>query len=186
MSKVQVVPKRRKREGKTNYRKRIALLMSRQDRLVVRKSLKYTYAQIVRYDERGDKIVAQASTHELKKLGWKHSCSNMPAAYLAGVLLASKVKKSGELILDIGLNQSVRGSRLYAVAKGAIDGGLKINVSKNVMPSDERVRGQHIASFVSSLSGEALQKQYGAEIKKGNDPKNITKDVEALIKKVKG
>ena len=51
------VPFRRRREGKTDYRKRLKLLLSRKPRLVVRKSLNNIIAQIVEYDEKGDRVV---------------------------------------------------------------------------------------------------------------------------------
>ena len=49
------VKPRRRREGKTDYRKRLRLLRSRKIRMVVRKSLKNTQVQLVEYKE-GDLI----------------------------------------------------------------------------------------------------------------------------------
>ena len=68
-----VIPFRRKREGKTNYKKRIAFLTSEKPRLVIRKSLKNITAQIVIYEPKGDKVIASACSAELTKLGWKFS-----------------------------------------------------------------------------------------------------------------
>ena len=67
------MPFRRRREGKTNYKKRLKLLLSKKPRLVVRKSLKYIRAQIVEFDKKGDKTLASAFSRELKKLGWKYA-----------------------------------------------------------------------------------------------------------------
>ena len=44
---------RRKREGATNYRKRLKILASNKPRLVVRKSLKNIHASIIEYDKKG-------------------------------------------------------------------------------------------------------------------------------------
>ena len=56
------VKPRRRREGKTDYRKRLCLLRSGKTRLVVRKSLKNTQIQFVQYKEDGDKIILAASS----------------------------------------------------------------------------------------------------------------------------
>ena len=61
------MPFKRRLEGKTNYRKRLRLLLSRKPRLVVRKSLKHVRAQIIEFDPVGDKTIVSASTEELKK-----------------------------------------------------------------------------------------------------------------------
>jgi len=47
----------RKIHGRTDYRKRLSLVKSRLPRLVVRKSLKNTLAQIIEFHENGDKII---------------------------------------------------------------------------------------------------------------------------------
>ena len=45
------VKPRRRREGKTDYRKRLRLLRSGKVRMVVRKSLKNTQIQLIEYKE---------------------------------------------------------------------------------------------------------------------------------------
>jgi large subunit ribosomal protein L18 len=142
-----VVPHRRRREGKTNYRKRLKLLLSKKPRLVVRKSLKHIRAQIVEYSPEGDKTIVSATSEELKKFGWKFPTGNVPAAYLVGLLIGkrSKNKKIREAILDIGLQKSTKGSRLYAVVKGALDAGLEVPCDKEILPKEERLKGLHIA-----------------------------------------
>jgi len=137
---------KRKREGKTDYKIRLKLLTSKKPRLVIRKSLKNIIAQITLYDQKGDKVVTSAHTNELKKLGWKFSRSNLPAAYLLGKLIGKKAisKNIKEAILDIGLSPSVKGSIFYAVLKGAVDSGLKIPCSKEILPSEDRIKGKHI------------------------------------------
>src|SRR3989344_7150894 len=105
-----IVAKKRRREGKTDYKKRLAFVASGRPRLVVRRSLKNINLQLIEYQEEGDKVIASANSSELIKLGWKHSRGNIPAAYLTGFLLGHKAKKVKEAILDIGLYKSVKGN----------------------------------------------------------------------------
>ncbi|MEK6936753.1 MAG: 50S ribosomal protein L18 [Nanoarchaeota archaeon] len=148
----------RKIHGRTDYRKRLTLVKSRLPRLVVRKSLKNTLAQIIEFHENGDKILLSASTKELeKKYSLKSSKKNIPAAYLLGILVGKKALAKGikKVILDIGLYRSVKGSRLYAVLKGSIDAGLNIPHKKEILPSQDRLEGKHIINHY-----EKSNKQY--------------------------
>jgi large subunit ribosomal protein L18 len=150
------LPFKRRLEGKTDYRKRLRLLYSKKMRLVVRKSLKHIRAQIVEFDERGDKTIVSASSEELKKFGWNSSTDNMPAAYLVGILLGKRALKKNisSAILDIGLNRNVKGSRVYAVLKGVLDTGLSVPHSPDVLPSEERIKGKHILDFAKIVKGD--------------------------------
>jgi large subunit ribosomal protein L18 len=143
---------RRKREGKTNYKKRLELLKSRKDRLVIRKTNKQIILQIIRYEPDGDKAIVTVGSSELKKKGWKHSCKNLPACYLAGMLLTQKAKAKniGEAILDLGLQTPHSGSKLYAALKGAIDAGLAIPANEKIFPSEERLKGKHIDEKIAA------------------------------------
>jgi large subunit ribosomal protein L18 len=142
------MPFRRRREGKTNYAKRLRLLSSGKPRLVARRSLKYIQAQVADYDETGDRIIASANSKELQKLGWKFSCKNTPAAYLTGLLVGRRAlaAKISSAVLDTGLYGSTKGSKLYALAKGVIDAGLKVPCGEEVLPAEERIKGLHIAN----------------------------------------
>ncbi len=93
-------------------------------RLVVRKSNRAHHMQVIKYEENGDKVVASVNSRELKEMGWEPRC-NIPTAYLTGLLLAKKWKGEGDS-LDIGLYKPVKGSVVFAAAKGAQDGGLKL------------------------------------------------------------
>lgn len=141
---------RRKREGKTDYKRRLNLLKGEIDRLVVRKTNTKIILQVVRYDVDGDKVLLTTNSSSLRKMGWTHSCKNIPAAYLAGLLLAKKARelKLEKAILDMGLTSPLKGSKLFAALKGAVDGGLAVPSSDEIFPSDERLKGEHIASFL--------------------------------------
>lgn len=140
---------KRKKEGRTDYKKRLKLLSSKKLRLAVRKSLKNINAQIIEYHDNGDKTLVSANTKELVKLGWKSSRRNTPSAYLIGLIIAAKAKKKEikEAILDIGLSKSIKNAIQYAVLKGAIDGGLKIPHSSDLLPDEKRLSGEHIKNF---------------------------------------
>ncbi len=139
---------KRRQKGETDYKKRLALLKSGRPRLVVRKSLNYIRAQIIEYGEKGDRVIVTSTSQDLKKFGWKFTCDSTPAAYLTGLMLGkrAKEKKISKVILDIGLYPSTKGSRLYAVVKGAVDGGLNVPHDQEMLPADKRIRGEHIAS----------------------------------------
>jgi large subunit ribosomal protein L18 len=188
--KTRTVKYRRKREGKTDYKKRIRILLSSKPRLVVRKSLKYITAQIIKYDGKGDKVIVTARSSELKKEGWNYNYSNTPSAYLTGLLIAKKAKekKITEAILDIGLNKSVPGSKLYAVLKGAVDNGLNIPHSDNVLPKEDRLNGKHIEDYAKNLKSdqESFNKKFGSYIKNNADPLKITQAFNDIKSKISG
>lgn len=143
-----IVDYRRTRKGKTDYKRRLNLLKSGKPRLIIRKTGKHMIAQLIRYSADGDLILAGVSTQNLIKNGWKHSTSNIPAAYLTGVLIGRKAvdAKVEYAIVDLGRESLVKGGRLYAVVKGAVDAGLKLPVDETVFPTDERLTGEHITA----------------------------------------
>ena len=67
-----IIPFKRKRQGRTNYKKRLTLLKSKKLRLVVRKTNKQILIQIVKYEPDGDKIICGVNSSSLKKQGWKY------------------------------------------------------------------------------------------------------------------
>jgi len=86
---------RRRRLGRTNYRRRLGLLASRTTRAVVRRSNKYVYAQLVESEQARDRVVVAACSRELIKLGYPTGLSSATAAYLTGLLLAKRGLKTG-------------------------------------------------------------------------------------------
>ncbi len=140
---------KRRMQGKTDYKKRLELLKSSKPRLVVRRSLNYITAQIIEFNKAGDKTILSANSKQLKKIGWTFACDNLPAAYLTGLALGKQAVKNNikEAILDEGLYKSTKGNKIYAVVKGATDGGLNLNASEEVFPDESRIKGEHIASY---------------------------------------
>ncbi len=151
------VPFRRRREGKTDYRARRALILSKMPRIVARGSLKHMTVQIVNAKVEGDEVLVSAHSKELvRDYGWKAACGNVPAAYLTGLLCGLKALQKGikKAILDIGLRTPVKGSRVFAVLKGALDAGLEVPHSEEILPDKSRVMGEHIANYAKMLASE--------------------------------
>ena len=167
---------RRRREGKTDYSKRIALLKSGMPRFVVRHSSNGVLAQLVNAEKKGDIVLTMAHSKELASFGWKAHCGNLPAAYLTGLLagLRAKEKKIEAATLDIGLASPIHGSKVFAVLKGALDAGLKIAHNESALPKKERIEGKHIEDYAKKLGDAELKKQFGACIKAGVDPKQMS------------
>ena len=183
------VPFRRRREGKTNYRSRKALVLSRLPRLTVRGTLKHMTAQIIEAKTTGDKVIVSARSRELKKTyGWQGGCGNTPAAYLTGLLCgyratAHKVKKA---VLDIGLHSPSRGARVFATLKGALDAGITVPHKEDVLPDETRIRGQHVADYANQLSSnpEAYQKRFAEYLSKGLRPEQLSEHFSSVREKI--
>lgn len=179
---------RRKREGKTNYRKRLKTLIGGKPRLVVRRSSKNIFGQIIEYTDKGDKVLVSASSKQVEKLGWKYGRGSLPCAYLTGFLIAKRAdKKIKEAVFDIGMNPPIRASRVFAFLKGAFEGGLEVKHSEEILPSDERVRGKHIADYANKLKAEdqaKYEKQFSKYLKNKVEPENIEKEFENIKKKI--
>ena len=154
-SKRRTVPHRRKREGRTDYKKRILLLLSEKPRLVVRKTNHQVIVQLVAYFAEGDKILCTATPKDLKNAGWTFSFKNTPACYLLGLALGKKALKQqlNEAVVDLGLQKSIHGGKLYAVVKGCIDAGMQVPCSTEVFPSEDRLFGKKIEAYVPSAKG---------------------------------
>lgn len=173
------VPFRRRREGKTDYRARYRMLLSQKIRAVVRKNLRNIIIQFVKAELKGDKTLLTTRSLELRKFGWNFSGGNIPAAYLTGYLAGLKALRVGinEAILDIGPQRSTRGGRLYAALKGMLDAGLDIPYNENILPSLDRIQGQHIASYAEKLMSDNIElynKRFSRYIRSGLDPRNIS------------
>lgn len=187
-TKTRTRPYRRKGEGKTDYRKRLRLLTSRTPRLVVRKSLKNIYAQIITFDPQGDRVVVAATPHDLTTRGWPYEKNSMPAAYLVGLIVGKKAHaaKIKTVIADLGLRKPVKRSTLYTVIKGVKDAGVHVPVSDDILPDQKRVAGEHIReySIKARLNQAAYQKQFSSYLKKGLNPEDIPKKCEELKAKI--
>ncbi len=182
------VPFRRRREGKTNYHRRLKLVLSRRNRLIVRCSNKHTVVQIMESAVVGDKLLAQSHSTQLEKdYNWYFNPSNLPSAYLTGYLCGLRAKKAGieDAILDVGI--LVHDNRVKAAFKGFVDSGMEIPHGDEWFGenTENRINGQHIADYAALLSKEdskKYKKVFSATLKKKGDPTKIVDQLNAVKK----
>jgi len=148
---------------------------SKKYRFVVRRTNQKIIVQVIYATLTGDKVLTQANSGELHKYGVSRGLTNYSAAYCTGLLasrrLLAKVgmdsmykgveKVSGEnydvnndmgerrpfkCFLDIGLQRSTTGAKIYGALKGGVDGGLYIPHENKRFPgysaSKEEVQGK--------------------------------------------
>ncbi len=180
MAGIKLIKKRRK-SALTNYKRRITLLKSGLDRVVVRKSNRSVTVQVAKFDQKGDIILATAHSSELKQMGWEPR-ANVPTAYLTGYLLAQKTKQLGlkECILDIGLYKPIKSSIAFSAAKGCTDNGMKILGSFEVDQS--RLNGTHISTYAKSAAQDP--KQFSSYKKSNFDLSKMNEVFEEVKKKI--
>ncbi|KAI9792729.1 MAG: 60S ribosomal protein L5 [Peltula sp. TS41687] len=166
-------------------------------RLVARFTHRDVIVQITTSEIAGDKVFCAAYSHELKRYGINHGLTNWAAAYATGLLAARRALKKLELdeefqgveeangeyklteaaeesgrrpfkcFLDVGLNRTSTGARVFAVMKGASDGGLYIPHSENRFPGYDvetkeldadtlrkYIFGGHVAEYMETLADD--------------------------------
>ena len=181
---------RRRREGKTNYQKRLKLLKSRRLRVVIRASNNHMRVQLVESRRGGDKVITAAYSKELsKKFGWKANTGNMPAAYLTGYLAGLRAKKHNiqEAILDLGM--IYHRFRVLAAIKGFLESGIEVPYSEGFFPEefDVKLDGSQIETYAKSLKQsdpEKYQATFSNYLKIKVDPIKLKQHVSAAKKKI--
>jgi large subunit ribosomal protein L18 len=178
------VPPRRRREGKTDYQARKALVLSRRPRLVARNTVKNVIAQIIVAKPQGDEVSVTAHSRELRKYGWKAPTGNIPAAYLTGLLCGLKAKAKGVegAILDIGLIAPTKGAKIFATLSGVLDAGVEVpHDEKKIVKA--RIEGKHIAAYGKSLEEDS--EVYSAKFSKYVEQKMSPEKLPEHFAKVK-
>lgn len=181
MKSVIAVPFARKLSGRTNYRKRLALLKSGLPRLVIRKTLTRIILQLADFEAKGDRVRMTITSDMLEKLGWKHSCKNIPAAYLTGLLIGKMAlaAKITQAVPDTGVQSITKGGKIFAAVKGAKDAGLEIAVSDEIVPKSDVISGSHIANYAKNA-------KHGQFSKAGPDAARIVEDFAKLKAQIAG
>ncbi len=148
MTKAKKVLKRRRREFKTDYLKRLKLLKSEKPRLVFRKTNKYLEAQYVLSEDAQDKVLFGITSKELLKYGMPKEASlkSIPSSYLFGILFGKfiKKKKLKKPILDFGMLRILHKSKIYGFLKGLLDSGIEIKCEEKFFPETERISGKDL------------------------------------------
>jgi len=191
---MQVKPKRR-RQSKTDYFARRRLVCqdknkfdSRKYRLVARRTNTKIITQIIYSTMTGDRVMCAADSTEL--------INHNITAYATGLLLARRLLKqvgladmykansdlNGEYfnvvediqdkrpfkaLLDVGINSTTTGARVFAVMKGACDGGLNVphntkrfagyNNSKTEVVKNKRGKAESSEKTVASFDATILR-----------------------------
>ncbi|MEW6592451.1 MAG: 50S ribosomal protein L18 [Candidatus Hadarchaeota archaeon] len=182
---------RRRREGRTDYGQRLKLLKSGKSILVVRISLNNVMAQVSKTSSVGDMVIVSSHSRDLEKFGWKGGTSNVSSAYLVGLLCGVRALKAGvkESVLDIGNYNPVKGSKIFAVLKGALDAGLKVPHDESVLPDEGRIRGKHIADYAGGLkqsSPDAYQARFSKYISRGLPPEQLQEHFDGVKQSIQG
>jgi len=198
-------------------------------RLIARKTNKDIIAQIAYATIQGDRIVSAAYAHELPRYGIKLGLTNYAAAYATGLLLArrhlttiglaskyqGKVDADGadytveaaegprpfKALLDVGLARTTTGARVFAVMKGALDGGINIphsvkrfagysGESKKLVPDvlKKYIFGGHVADYMKKLQQDdptSYNRQFSRFVKAGikaGDLESIYKNAHKAIR----
>ncbi len=145
---------KRRRSGRTDYRRRLRMLRGGAPRAVVRVSNTQVTCQLVEFGMGGDSIVASVNGKTLVKHGWPAGASrkSVPACYIAGYALAKSAIAAGHdsAILDIGLASSSPGGRVFAALRGMVDAGLDVPHGADVLPDDDRINGTHIDDSIAA------------------------------------
>jgi len=146
--------KRRRREHKTDYLKRLKLLKSEKPRIVFRRTNKYIIAQYVESEEARDKIILGVNSKDLLKYGWpenaKGSLKSITACYLTGYLIGKQInnKKLENPITDFGMLRAIHKSKVFAFLKGLKDSGISVKCKEEAFPSEERIKGEHLKNKI--------------------------------------
>ncbi len=189
-NKTYTVKVRRKRERKTNYRKRVKYISSGKTRIVLRVSNKNLKIQAINFGEKGDICIGGVNSLDLKSLGWNAPTGNLYSSYLTGLLFGSKLKsKIKEGIIDTGLRTVRKNTRLSAAIKGISDSGIDIPFSEEISPSENKLNGELTAQYSKKLKLENENKfksQFSKYLKDGVNPEEIPNLFEKTRKKLIG
>ena len=156
--------KRRRKEYKTDYLKRIKLLKSGSPRVVFKKTNKYIIAQYVKSKEAQDKVELGITSKILIKYGWSKefegSLKSIPASYLIGLLIGKKIleKKLEKPVVDFGMMRVLHKNRAFAFLKGLKDSGIKVECKEEFFPNEARIKGKHLKKDFSKMFEEIKSK----------------------------
>lgn len=158
-------------------------------RLVVRISLRHIRAQVVLADLPGDRTLASAFSKELPDWGWRAYTGNLPAAYLVGFLCGHRSKEADieeKCVLDLDRHVPTPQAKIFGAVKGALDAGLSVLHGEEALPSDERVRGEHIARYAEELGAdnEFYQDQFANYLENDLAPEKLPEHFEQVKREI--
>lgn len=142
--------RRRRKENKTDYHKRISLLKGGIPRVTFRKTNRYIIAEYVTSKEAQDSVVFGVTSRILLNHGWPEdmqgSLKSLSAAYLTGFYLGKQIvhKKLETPIIDIGMIRNVNKGKVFAFIKGIVDSGVKAKHEEKTFPDEDRIKGKNL------------------------------------------
>lgn len=178
---------RRRREKKTDYAARRILATAEHPRFVVRISNQNILVQVIKSEIKGDYVISYASSHNLYDFGWLGNKKNSTAAYLIGLIAGKKALSIGieTVNLDIGLSRATKGSKIFAVVKGATDAGLNIPNDSDMIPSPEKINGRILAEYAEKMEDPLeYEQRFSVYLRRGLRPEALQshfKEVKARI-----
>jgi large subunit ribosomal protein L5e len=156
---------------------------SKKYRLVVRRTCSKVICQVIYATMTGDRVLCAADSSELKNHGVNAGLTNYAAHYATGLLLARRLlkqvgladmyksnsdvngqyfnvdedtqyKRPFKALLDVGINRTTTGARMFGALKGACDGGVNVphntkrfpGFSRGVKTAIENKKGKKIDS----------------------------------------
>jgi large subunit ribosomal protein L18 len=146
--------KRRRKENKTDYLKRLKLLKGEKPRIVFRKTNRFIISEYVVSKEAQDKVIIGFDSRKLNEYGWpknaQGSLKSTTASYFTGYLTGKTIikQKLENPILDSGMNRVLHKNKIYAFLKGLIDAGIEINCKKEFFPEESRIKGEHLKNKI--------------------------------------
>jgi large subunit ribosomal protein L18 len=178
---------KRIRTHKTNYRKRQALLISKQDFVTIKITNQNVIAQVLKPEIQGDIVRVSTHSRELRRYGWKGSLNSLPACFLVGLVLGRKALEKGvdKAVLYIGNKPFT--SRIAACMKGIVQAGINIPISSESYPTEHRLNGQHIAEYARKIKTEDINKYnkyFSSLLKEGLVPENYQSHVEEITARI--
>lgn len=156
--------RRRRKENRTDYGRRIKLLKSQKPRIVFRKTNRYVIAQYITSSEAQDKINFGVNSKHLIKYGWPEkfngSLKSIPASYLIGYLIGKQIikKKLETPIVDVGMIRALHKTKIYSFTKGLIDSGIELKHDKKIFPSEDSIQGKNLKEDFSTTFNEIKSK----------------------------
>ena len=178
---------KRIRTHKTNYRKRQALLISKQDFVTIKITNQNVIAQVLKPEIQGDIVRVSTHSRELRRYGWKGSLNSLPACYLVGLILGRKALEKGadKAVLYIGNKPFT--SRIAACMKGIVQAGINIPISSESYPTEHRLNGQHIAEYALKIKTEDINKYnkyFSSLLREGLVPEYYQSHVEEITARI--
>lgn len=146
--------KRRRKENRTDYLKRLKLLKGVKPRVVFRRTNKFIISEYVISHEAQDKTIFGFDSRRLNQYGWpkdaQGSLKSTTAAYFTGYLMGKSIikQKLENPIVDTGMNRTIHKNKIYAFIKGLIDSGMKIECKKEFFPEENRIKGEHLKNKI--------------------------------------